>query len=31
MSLEPIFKVLGECEDGNKIEKFLQTEVSKRI
>lgn len=28
--LEPIFKVLGECEDGNKIEKFLQTKVCEK-
>ena len=28
--LEPIFKVLSECEDGNKIEKFLQTDVCEK-
>ena len=28
--LEPIFKILGECEDGNKIEKFLKTSVCEK-
>ena len=28
--LEPIFKVLGECEDGNKIENFYKQKFAKK-
>ena len=28
--LEPIFKVLGECEDGNKIENFYKQKFMKK-